>query len=196
MRIKCIWRNEKRMNFRNKALLSVSLIALISSAGYASLLLYKDVQTNMRIEALPALDIFNVDHATPLTSIALGDFVWDKGKSFPGGSEYVPGDLVPVPSQTFFANNSDQKTLYISFQVIGAPSQVYYFIYMRRCDQPAYVLLNPGDIYQFPLVTQYENNDLRVQTAQWYLAVWVYHGAPFGTFSATIQFNAFDTPSG
>ena len=178
------------MRSKTKVALVSMLIITIASVTYASILVQKQITSSMRIERAVAMEIFDTDAETPLTSIALGDFLWNT-------MYYYPGKTETEPIEGYYAVNTDQMDFYVMFEIADVPEpNVNFFIRFQRLDKTWTSWGNPGVVYDQPLISQVNDPDPNVQACRWQLQVCVYADVPFGDFTPTITFTAVSTPTG
>lgn len=171
----------------------VLMLALASlGAAFAAVVLYRNVETTMRVKMSAALGVFDADRTTPLTTIGLGDFLWRDNFYFPGKAR---DNMPPQPAPSYWVNNTDQTTLYIQF-VSPNMTGVTFAMWIRREDSPTWISLHDGEIYQLPLTSpSLDPGNPLLHAAQWYLQVSLDEPA-FGDYTPTLTINACDNPTG
>ena len=180
------------MKTRTKLGLVAILIGILATAVYAAMIAHWDIQTSLRIKRTVSIGVFDTDGVTPLTALNLGDFTWENGKVFPGGT------WPPPPSQFFFVKNVDQTDFYVGYTVDPIIEGVTFRLFICRGDKTEWrELSTPGvSIYEYPLISSINNPDPSVQSASWYLYVYVANGAAFGDYNPVLTVTAHDSATG
>jgi len=168
----------------------VLLLAIVMlSVAFGAILLQKQVQLAMRIRKTFAMDIYDTDGKTALTSINLGDFHYEE-------DFYYPGKTEGTPTRTYFVNNTDQTDFYLQWDY-EAPENVWIALYVKRMDESAFNSLSRGAIFQLPLTSRSLDSDHPLwHDVQFYFMVYAANGAPFGTYAPTLTFTAVDSSTG
>ncbi|MDH5377992.1 MAG: hypothetical protein OEX00_06715 [Gammaproteobacteria bacterium] len=180
---------------KKRSILAIALITSLSiCAAMATLLVYQNISTTMRIKMTVMLDVFDVDGVTRLTAIDLGDFTHGQTKYFPGG-------LSEPPTQFYIVANNDEMSWYLGGLATEVPTDVLVWIMIRRGDKTeAYQWegspINSQWIYGLIIESEYTNPDPNTQFANMYVRVDVAPAAPFGTYAPTINIGAYSTVTG
>jgi hypothetical protein len=178
---------KKTVSLKTTIIVAVLLSVLVGSA-IAAIMVTRNVDLFMRVKRSISLTIFDTDGTTELTSINLGDWLWDETKYFPGAGE-------SEPAETYFINNTDQMDLYISFTIEGLPEDVVLAMYVKRGDKTSFTNLgtSPSMIYEYPLVSKINAPDNpELWSCQMYLYISVGHPA-FGDYSPILHILGHDT---
>jgi hypothetical protein len=182
-------KNEKQL------ILGIALVvSLFVCAATATLLVYQEISTTMRIKMTVMLDVFDVDGVTRLTAIDLGDFVHGQTKYFPGG-------LSEPPTEFYIVANNDEMAWYLGGLATEVPTDVLVWIMVRRGDfteahQWAGTPINSQWIYSEIIESEYTNEDPNTRFVVMYMRVDVAPMAPFGNFAPTINIGAYSTITG
>ena len=184
-----------RINTKKNTILATALVAsLLICAVTATLLVYQNISTTMRIKMTVMLDVFDVDGTTRLTAIDLGDFVHGETKYFPGG-------LSEPPTQYYIVANNDEMAWYLGGLATEVPTDVLIWIMVRRGDfiethQWEGNPINSQWIYSQIIESAYTNEDPNTRFANLYIRVDVGPASPFGTFAPIISIGAYSTITG
>jgi len=169
------------------ALIVTLLASIIVGSAVAAIMVTRNVDLFMRIKRSISLALFDTDGTTELTSINLGDWLWDETKYFPGGGITHVG--------AYFINNTDQTDLYISFTVEGLPEGTLMAMFVKRGDKTSFTSLgtSPSSIYEYPLVSKLNAPDNpKLWSCQMYLYISVGHPT-FGDYSPILHIHGHDS---
>lgn len=168
----------------------VVILSTLTAVGVfaAALIASWDISTTLRVKRTVSIAVYDVDGQTELTSINLGDFLWNDMKIF-------PGIVWEIPAEPYFVNNTDQTDFYVGFNVEPDIPGIIFSVHVRRGDQTEFRALSEANIYPYPIISPANDPNLDVQYAHWYLSVSVSQ-PEFGDYSPTLTIEAYDGPEG
>jgi len=154
------------------------VITIVSTFAIAAIVLYKEVSMTMKIQARYDMKVYDTDHVTVLSSIALGTFYRGDTKRFPSTGNY-------------FIDNIGEADIWLSWQKQGTwPSGVTITMYVdfgANFQPLAEGSICTGRLYAPPS----SNNVLK-----WYFEIEASSSAAFGDFTPKIIWNAHDSATG
>jgi len=152
------------------------VVVLSASAVVAAIMISKDVSTPLTIEGQYNMVVLDTDKTTELTMLDLGTLHKGDVVTYPANPEASP----------FWIKNTGDYDLYISAEVVGSPTEVYYQVFYRPGVTKEWEMLNTADeIYP----TQIGPNGF----GQWYIKITVNSNAVFGTYPITLSWRGHST---
>jgi len=187
-------KREEKTEMRHKKLLyGVALLALLVGVVTGYILIQKEIGTSFFIRPSYNLKLLDVDGATDLTFIDLGELT----KGGLGYPHNYPATGV------YFANNTNEAKFWLGFNVSGAPADMMWVVWIKRGDKTSFVALsvNTTDpevaIYDQPLMGSADWLVEGDRYATWTLSVYVLPEAEgAASYTANMVFTAHDTATG
>jgi len=157
---------------------AVLLVVILSaSAVVAAIVATRQVSFTMRILAHNDIELYEHDHATILTSIALGDFYRKDVKSFPSNA----------PSSYYYIDNIGEADVWVSWSKQGTyPTGVT--VTMMVDWGAGFQSVTEGTVIVQPIYAPPQANS----NFKWYLTITATETAQIGTFTPKIVWNAQD----
>jgi len=166
------------MNLKNKVILGVILSTLLFSAAYAATVAYREISTNMKIEAQSDLEIIDTDYTTILTFIDFGTLCRGDTATYPSGA----------PGEIYYIKNIGECDIWLNYDVTSLPSNVNLEMHIKKDPAGSWEILPASTLTTWSIAPN--------GYANWYIILTIGNTAPFGTFTPMITWNAHDTSIG
>lgn len=156
-------------------LVAILVVGILAGGTFAAFMISRQVSMNMSVVAVWGMTLYDTDHATELTTVALGEFHRGDSTLFPGGTD------------SYTMKNTGELDSYFSYSVSGLSTGVTLVMEFKR-NGGTWEPITADSIKATPLAPG--------ASIEWRFTVTVGPTAAFTTSTPQITWNSYSTASG